>query len=80
MQDLADLLSDKGFYCGYGKKATVDNSGELAYYVRSDADAWLAENTAETWNGAVITKPVAVDAMHAWLKAHPGAFIAALGQ
>ena len=80
VQDLADLLCGKGFYCGYGKKTTVDNSGCLAYYVRSDADAWLAENTAETWNGAVITKPVAVDAMHSWLKAHPGAFIAALGQ
>ena len=38
----------------------------------------LAENTAENWGEAVITKPVAVDAMHKWLAANPGAFIAAL--
>ena len=80
VQDLADLLAGKGFYCGYGKQTAVDNSCTLAYYVRGEADAWLAENTAETWNGAVVTVPVSVDAMHQWLKAHPGAFIAAFGQ
>ena len=48
--------------------------------VAAGADAWLAENTAEHWDGAVVTKPVSVSDMHAWLKNHPGAFIAALNQ
>ena len=78
VQDCADLLEGTGFYCAYGPKTTVDNSGTLCYYVRGASDAWLAENTAETWGDAVITKPVAVGDMHAWLKANPGSFIAAL--
>jgi len=80
VQDLADLLSGNGFYCPYGSKAAVDNSGKLTYYVRSAPDAWLAENTAETWDGAVITVPLAVDAMHMWLKDHPEAFLAAMAE
>ncbi len=80
VQDLADLLSGKGFYAPWDKKCDVDNTGKLTYYVRGGSDAWLEENTAENWNGAVLTKPVAVDAMHKWLQAHPGAFIAAIAE
>ena len=78
VQDCVDILGGKGFYCGYGEKVAVDNSETLCYYVRAQQDAWIAQNTAEHWNGAVVTKPVSVCDMHAWLKEHPGAFIAAL--
>ena len=78
VQDCVDILAGKGFYCGYGEKVSVDNSEQLTYYVRGEADSWLTENTAEIWNSAVLTKPVSVSAMHAWLKSHPGAFIAAM--
>ena len=78
VQDCVDILSGKGFYCGYGQQVKVDNSEKLCYYVRGEQDPWLEEVTAENWNGAVLTKPVSVCDMHAWLKAHPGAFIAAL--
>ena len=80
VQDCVDILSGKGFYCGYGEKVNVDNTEKLCYYVRGEADSWLSENTAEKWDGAVLTKPVSVSDMHAWLKNHPGAFIAALTQ
>ena len=78
VQDCVDILSGKGFYCGYGRKVEVDNSDKLCYYVRGEQDAWLTEHTAEQWDGAVVTKPVSVSRMHAWLAEHPGAFIAAL--
>ena len=78
VKDCADLLSGRGFYCPYGPKVTVDNSEKLCYYVRGDGDDWLEKNTSDHWGNAVITKPVAVEAMHNWLKAHPGAFIAAI--
>ena len=80
VQDCADLLAGKSFYCPYGGKAEVDNSDKLTYYVRSESDAWLAENTAESWDGAVVTKPVSVEAMHKWLKENPTAFIAAFAE
>jgi len=80
VQDCVDILSGKGFYCGYGEKVAVDNAEKLCYYVRGEQDSWLSENTAENWDGAVLTKPVSVCDMHAWLKAHPTAFIAALNQ
>jgi galactokinase len=73
-----DILSGKGFYCAYGEKVAVDNAEQLCYYVRGEQDAWLQENTAESCGDAVLTKPVSVSHMHAWLKAHPDAFIAAL--
>ena len=80
-----DIISGKmqeafvaaGYDASFGK-VTVSNEGTMCYYVRGGSDAWLAENTAENWGEAVITKPVAVDAMHKWLAANPGAFIAAL--
>ncbi len=80
VQDCADLIAGKGFYCGYGPKVAAVNDDELVYYVRGDLDAWLEDNTAERWGNAVITRPMAVSAMHAWLKAHPNAFIAAFAE
>ena len=78
VQDCADVLTGKGFYSPYGGKVKADNSLERQFYVRGAQDAWLDENKQESWNDAVITKPVAVSVMHDWLKAHPGTFIAAL--
>jgi len=78
VQDCADVLAGKGFYSTYGGKVSADNTDTLCFYVRGAADAWLAENKAENWGSATVTKPVCVADMHAWLKAHPGAFIAAI--
>ena len=81
VQDCADVLAGKGFYSPYGEKTAAENAGKLCYYVaphNCESTAWLAENTAETWGDAVITKPVAVSEMHSWLKENPDSFIAAL--
>ncbi len=78
LQDCIDLLSGTGFYSPYGPKVNAVNGDTLCYYVRGGSDAWLAANTKENWDGAVVTGPVSVAAMHAWLKANPGAFIAAI--
>lgn len=78
VQDCADLLSGRGFYSPYGGKVSADNSVLQRYYVRGDKDAWLEENKQEAWGAAVVTAPVPVSQMHAWLKAHPGTFAAAL--
>ena len=79
VQDCVSILSGKGFYCPYGKKVGADNSVKLRYYVRG-GDNWIAENAAETWGDAVVTNPVAVSEMHAWLKNNPAAFIAAIAE
>ena len=76
VQDLVDVLAGKGFYAPYGAAVAADNSEELTWYVRGN---WNGE-VAETWNGAVLTKPVSVTAMHAWLKENPEAFVAAIAQ
>ena len=78
VQDCADILAGKGFYSTYGGKVKATNADTLCFYVRGAKDSWLEENTAETWGDAVITKPVAVNEMHGWLKNHPGTFLAAL--
>ena len=78
MQDCADVLRGKGYYSPYGGKVSAVNDKLLSYYVRGEKDAWLKENQQDTWGEAVITKPVSVKDMHAWLKAHPGSFIAAM--
>ena len=80
MQDCADVLRGKGYYSPYGGKVSAVNDKLLSYYVRGEVDAWLEENKQETWGEAIITKPVAVSDMHAWLKVHPGAFIAAIAE
>ena len=74
VQDLVDVLEGKGFYAPYGGKVSADNSEELTWYVRG---SWNGE-VAENWGNAVITKPVSVTAMHAWLKENPEAFVAAI--
>jgi len=74
VQDCADQLSGKGFYSPYGPKVRAVNDEKLCYYVRGAA--W--NDPAEAWGEACITKPVAVDEMHAWLKENPTAFIAAM--
>ena len=78
VQDCVDLLHGTGFYCEHGQKVAAVNNDRLCYYVRGEEDAWLTANTAEHWGNAVVTKPVSVKEMHAWLANHPGAFIAAL--
>ncbi len=80
LQDCVDELAGKGYYSPFGEKTQVRNEETLRYYIRGNADAWLEENTAEGWNGAVVTKPVAVAQVHSWLKNHPEAFIAAIGE
>ena len=74
VQDLVDVLEGKSFYAPYGEKVAADTSVELTWYVRGN---WQGE-VAENWGNAVVTKPVAVSQMHAWLKENPEAFIAAI--
>ncbi len=80
VQDCTDVLSGKAFYSPYGSKVSADNSVCLRYYVRGDKDPWLEDNKQENWGDGVITAPVPVDQMHAWLKEHPGTFVAAFAQ
>ena len=80
VQDCADVLTGKGFYCEYGKKVAVSNADRLSYYVRGNADEWLTKNTSQHWDNAVITGRVCVSDMHEWLKSHPEAFIAAMAE
>ena len=78
LQDCIDLLAGKGFYTECGEKITADNSQKLCYYVRGAEDSWIQANADQIWGNAVITEPVSVKKMHAWLKEHPEAFVAAL--
>ena len=77
-QDCVDVLCGKGFYSPYGEKVAACNEGKLCYYVSGVCDAFIEENKAETWGNAVVTGPVSVSQMHAWLKNNPDAFIAAI--
>ena len=79
IQDCADVLAGKGFYSPYGEKVAAKNTDELCYYVSGETDVWLQERIQERWGHASVTKPVSVEAMHAWHKEHPNAFIAAIG-
>ena len=74
VQDLVDVLEGKSFYAPYGEKVESDSSVELTWYVRGN---WQGE-AAETWGEAVVTKAVSVADMHAWIKANPDAFVAAI--
>ena len=76
VQDCVDILEGKGFYSPCGEKTPIDNSELRTYYVRG---GWDGE-AAESWGDAVITKPVAVAEMHAWLQTHPDGFIAAIAE
>ena len=77
VQDCADILSGKGFYSPYGEKVDACNDETYRYYVRGASDAWLEENTKESWGNAVITNPISAEKMHLWRAQHPDAFIAA---
>ena len=74
VQDLVDVLEGKGFYAPYGGKVAADTSEELTWYVRGNWEGEVAEN----WGSAVVTKAVSVADMHAWIKANPDAFVAAI--
>ena len=74
VQELVDVLDGKGFYAPYGEKVAADNSVELDWYVRGNWTGAVAEN----WGNAVVTKAVSVADMHAWIKANPDAFVAAI--
>ena len=76
VQDCMDFLSGKSFYGPYGEKTAAVNDVAMRYYVRGGWDGEVAEN----WGSGVITAPVTVGTMHAWLKDHPNAFIAALAE
>ena len=78
IQDCTDVLAGRGFYSPYGKTAAAENNEQLCYYVSGVTDDFLKENTQEVWGSAIVTKPVYVSRMHAWLQNHPDAFIAAL--
>ena len=74
VQDLVDVLSGRGFYAPYGGKAEAVNDEKLRWYVRGGWDGKVSER----WGSGAVTGPVPVTEMHAWLKAHPDAFIAAI--
>ena len=74
VQDLVDVLQGKGFYAPYGEKVAADNSEKLTWYVRGN---WEGE-AAEAWGNAKIVADVSVTEMHAWIKANPDAFVAAI--
>ena len=79
LQDAIDFVNGIGFYGPCGQKEPVCNEEPCRYYVRGGAgDPWLEGCRQDNWDRAVVTKPVSVAAMHAWLKDHPDAFIAAL--
>lgn len=74
VQDLVDVLGGKGFYAPYGKLQAASNQKEHRYYVRG---GWTGP-VEEDWSTGVVTAPVSVSSMHAWLKENPEAFIAAV--
>ena len=78
VQDLVDLNRGIGFYCPYGPKVMVENTEKLSYYLRGGDQRCFSDRIRENWNGAVVTEPIGVEEIHNWLKANPGAFIAAL--
>ncbi len=75
VQDCVDVLQGVGFYAAYGSPVAAKNHVKLQYYVRGGWDGEIAEQ----WGEGVLTAPVAVEQMHAWLASHPDAFIAAVG-
>ena len=78
VQDLVDLTKGNGFYAPYGEKTQAENDEQLCYYIRGGDQSVFADQVAETWGQAIVTKPVSVMEVHNWLKENQGAFIAAL--
>ena len=79
LQDCVDISMGKGFYAPYGGKVSAVNDHAMRFYVAA-SDPWLEENKEDAWGNAVITKPVKVCDMHAWLAEHPGVFMAAIAE
>ena len=79
LQDCVDITLGKGFYAPYGGKVSAVNDHTMRFYVAA-SDSWLEANKEETWGTAVVTKPVKVSDMHAWLEKNPGTFIAAFAE
>ena len=78
VEDLADVLAGHGFYSPCAGRVPVIDSEPCCFYVRGESDDWLRSHTAEIWGDAVITRPVPVAELHAWCRAHPAVFMAAL--
>ncbi len=79
VQDCTDILAGKGFYSPYGGKVQAKNDQTMRYYVRcTEPGTWITSQMEKMWFDGIITKPIAVDEMHKWLKNRPDAFIAAL--
>ena len=78
VQDLVDLTRGNGFYAPYGEKVQAANDEKRSYYIRGGDQSAFADQVAEVWGKAIVTKPVSVMEVHNWLKANEGAFIAAL--
>ena len=78
VQDLCDLLQGNGFYAPCTGSVAAKNDEKLRFYVRGASDAWLESVTSDHWGEGIVTAPVAVDEIHAWLKNNPDAFMAAI--
>lgn len=77
LQDCADILAGKGFYAPYGSKVSANNQELLRYYIRT-TDVLPEDWATEFWGNAAVTRPISAEALHNWLSAHPGTFVAAL--
>lgn len=85
MQDCLSILEGRtGFYARKAMPMALDGSSEAhPYYVRTAApDEWLRTNTADTWDGAVVTGAVNTYEMLSWAKQQlaidPACFIAGI--
>ncbi len=76
VQDLTDVSQGRGFYGSYGPKQAAVNEVALPYYVRGGKRRGLP--IREVWGAGVLTEPMSVARLHAWLKENPGAFAAAV--
>ena len=84
VEDVLDIMSGvKSFYTERAEPAKPDNSLEAhAYYVRCADDEWLDSVAVEKCGEGVVTEPVSVETMHAWVskakEVDPAVFIAGL--
>lgn len=71
VEDIVDIQTSRpDFYITEYEKSNIDNSGIFhTYYVRARMESeFLKENTEEVRDGYILTKPVSVEAMHAFAK------------
>ncbi|MCL1963565.1 MAG: homoserine dehydrogenase [Firmicutes bacterium] len=81
VQDLLDIATHATYKDPFLKPVPVDNDMERhPYYIRTSRKELLSGIDGEDWNGALLTKPMAVTALHALAKAirekDPDAFFA----